>query len=138
MENRELRFGIDNLNDLKKVVECIKNSAKNIIILSGTLGSGKTTLVKEFAKSIGLNDEVTSPTFSIQNVYDGTVFHYDLYNKGVDEFLALGMLEELEKEGFHFIEWGEELENVLDSFGFDYLKINITFDGEKRIYECRF
>ncbi len=126
------------INDLNKVVECIKKSNKNIIILSGTLGSGKTTLVKEFVKNIGLKEIVTSPTFSIQNVYGDKVFHYDLYNKGIDEFLSLGMIEELEKEGFHFIEWGEELEDILKTYGFDYLKINILLDGKKRVFECQY
>ncbi len=133
-----MRINIDNIEDLGKVVECIKKSGENIIILSGTLGSGKTTLVKEFVRALGLSDEVTSPTFAIQNIYDNKVFHYDLYNKGADEFLSLGMIEELEKEGFHFIEWGDELESVLQTYGFDYLKIVITLEDNKRIFECRF
>ena len=132
-----MRIEVNNIDDLKKVVEYINNTGKKIIILSGTLGSGKTTLVKEFVKSLGLSDEVTSPTFAIQNVYDNRVYHYDLYNKGADEFLALGMLEELEKEGFHFIEWGEDLEEILKTYGFEYLKITITVDGVKRMFECQ-
>jgi tRNA threonylcarbamoyladenosine biosynthesis protein TsaE len=136
MENPELKINVNNIDELKKVVECIKEAGKNIIILNGTLGSGKTTLVKEFAKNLGLSEEVTSPTFSIQNIYGDKVFHYDLYNKGANEFLALGMLEELEKEGFHFIEWGESLEEILKTYGFEYLKIAITLQDDKRIYEC--
>ncbi|GAB6073403.1 tRNA (adenosine(37)-N6)-threonylcarbamoyltransferase complex ATPase subunit type 1 TsaE [Nautilia lithotrophica] len=132
------KFEVLSIDELKKVAECIKKSDKNIIILSGTLGSGKTTLVKEFVKSLGMSDEVTSPTFAIQNIYADKIFHYDLYNKGVDEFLALGMLEELEKDGFHFIEWGEGLEEILKTYGIEYLKINIILDGEKRIYECQY
>jgi tRNA threonylcarbamoyladenosine biosynthesis protein TsaE len=123
--------------NLQEVLECIKRSGKNIIILSGTLGSGKTFLVKEFVKSLGLDLDVTSPTFSIQNVYDEKVFHYDLYNKGVNEFLALGMLEELEKDGYHFIEWGEELEEILKSFGIDFLRVNIVLSENTRDYECQ-
>ncbi|AZV46474.1 tRNA (adenosine(37)-N6)-threonylcarbamoyltransferase complex ATPase subunit type 1 TsaE [Nautilia sp. PV-1] len=131
-----MRIEVNSLEDLNKVTECIKKSGKNIVILSGTLGSGKTTLVKEFVKNEGLNDTVTSPTFAIQNIYADTVYHYDLYNKGSGEFLALGMLEELEKDGWHFLEWGEGLEEVLKTYGLDYLKIKITIDGNKRVYEC--
>jgi tRNA threonylcarbamoyladenosine biosynthesis protein TsaE len=138
MENGELRYKINKISELNNVIECIKRTESKIIMLSGTLGSGKTTLVKEFVKSLGIKDEVTSPTFALQNVYENRVFHYDLYNKGVSEFLSLGLLEELEKEGYHFIEWGEELEDVLKSFGFKYLKINIKIDGNSRIYECRY
>jgi len=131
-----MKFYVKSVDDLKDVIECIKKSKKNIIILSGTLGSGKTTLVKEFVKSLGINENVTSPTFSIQNIYDNKVFHYDLYNKDVNQFLSLGMLEELLKDGYHFIEWGEELENILKKLDIDYLKIKIDLDNV-RIFECQ-
>jgi len=124
-----------NISDLQNVIECVKNSNKNIVILSGTLGSGKTTFVKEFVKNLEKTDEVTSPTFSIQNIY-GKIYHYDLYNKTIQDFLSLGMLEEFEKEGYHFIEWGEELENYLHQFGFEYLKIEIELVDNKRIFNC--
>ena len=130
-----MKIEVNNINELSKVVECIKKSGKNIIILSGTLGSGKTTLVKEFVRELNVN--ATSPTFSIQNIYDDKIFHYDLYNKGVDEFLSLGMLEELEKDGYHFIEWGEGLIEMLDLYGFDYLLVKIEIKNNKRLFECQ-
>lgn len=127
-----MEIEVKNIQDLQKVIKCID---KSIIILSGTLGSGKTTFVKEFVKSKNIDDFVTSPTFSIQNIY-GHIYHYDLYNKDINEFLSLGMLEELEKEGYHFIEWGEGLEKYLKQFGFEYLKIEIEIIGDKRIFKC--
>ena len=127
-----MEIEVKNIVDLEKVIKCID---KNIIILSGTLGSGKTTFVKEFVKSKNIDDVVTSPTFSIQNIY-GNIYHYDLYNKDINEFLSLGMLEELEKDGYHFIEWGEELEKYLKQFGFEYLKIKIELIENKRIFKC--
>jgi len=130
------KIEVKNIADLTKVIKCIKESNKNIVILSGTLGSGKTTLVKEFVKSMKIGENVTSPTFSIQNIYGDNVFHYDLYNKTINDFLNLGMLEEFEKEGFHFIEWGEELENYLKQFGIEYLKIEIALEDNKRIFNC--
>ena len=132
-----MKFEIKSIKDLKKVINCIKKSSKKIIILSGTLGSGKTTLVKEFVKEEIKKDEVTSPTFAIQNIYEGNIYHYDLFNKGIEDFLSLGMLEELDKEGYHFIEWGEELEDILKRYGFEYLKIIIKLEGDKRIIECQ-
>jgi len=130
------KFEISSIKDLQKIIDCIKNSGKNIVILSGTLGSGKTTLVKEFVKNLGIKEEATSPTFSIQNIYDNRVFHYDLYNKGINEFLALGLIDELEKDGYHYIEWGEELTNILEKFGIDYLIIKIKLEKNKRLFEC--
>jgi tRNA threonylcarbamoyladenosine biosynthesis protein TsaE len=129
------KIEVKNIQDLSKVINCVKDSNKSIILLSGTLGSGKTTFVKEFVKSMGIDDNVTSPTFSIQNIYKN-IHHYDLYNKDINEFLSLGMLEELEKDGYHLIEWGEELEKHLKQFGFDYLKIEITLENDKRIFNC--
>jgi len=79
-----------------------------VVILKGDLAAGKTTLVKAVVKAMGLRDEVTSPTFSLQQVYSNKIYHYDLYNHGLDHFISLGMLEELEKEGIHFVEWGDD------------------------------
>lgn len=124
------------LSQLDRVVECIKKSGKKIILLQGTLGSGKTTLVKHFAKALGAQG-VSSPTFSIQQVYTGSIYHYDLYQAGFEKFLELGLFEELEREGYHFIEWpNKELEQFLQSVGLEYLKIEIEPRGEERIYRC--
>ena len=79
--SNNFKFEIKEIADLKEVIKCVKESGKKIVILSGTLGSGKTTFVKEFVKSLGIEEEVNSPTFSIQNSYGGKVFHYDLITK---------------------------------------------------------
>lgn len=107
-----------------------------VVILKGDLASGKTTLVKEFAKFRDIKDSVTSPTFSLQQVYDNKIFHYDLYNKGLDNFISLGMLEELEKDGVHFLEWADEnLFNFLNNAGFDVFFIKINKLNNQREYE---
>ena len=131
-----MKFKVKNIKDLKSVIDCIEKAKKNIILLNGTLGSGKTTLVKEFLKYKGIKEDATSPTFSIQNQYKD-IYHYDVYQKK-EEFLSLGMLEELEKEGYHFIEWGEEIEDILKMYGFDYLKIDIKLKGDIREIECQY
>ena len=130
------KYKIKTKKELKKIINIIKKSNKKIIILNGPLGSGKTTLVKEFLKSKNIKDNATSPTFSIQNKYNN-IYHYDVYQKK-DEFLSLGMLEELEKEGYHFIEWGEEIEKYLKMYGFEYMKINITLKNNIREIECQY
>ena len=87
-----------------------------VVILKGDLAAGKTTLVKAVVKALGSSDEVTSPTFSLQQVYENNIYHYDLYNHGLEHFISLGMLEELDKEGLHFVEWGDdELLEILTS-----------------------
>lgn len=115
------------LDELNTLVDEISNTFKDgVIILQGDLASGKTTFVKQMAKKLGSDDEVTSPTFSLQHCYSGDIYHYDIYNHGLEHFLALGMLEELEKKGLHFIEWGDdELVNLLSSAGIKVLTIQI-------------
>ena len=113
----------------------IKNKKNIIVLLIGDLASGKTTFVKRYLKYKGIDEVVTSPTFSIQQIYKNNFFHYDLYNKNLDEFIALGLLEEFEKDGIHFVEWGNDrLKNILDEFGFNIVVIEIEKLGDKRKY----
>lgn len=120
------------IDELKKILE----NRDCIVILRGDLASGKTTLVKYFVESLGLKDIVNSPTFSLQVMYGEDIFHYDLYNKTLEEFVALGMLEEFEKSGLHFVEWGDaKLENILNDYGFDVIVINISKNDDKRVYK---
>jgi tRNA threonylcarbamoyladenosine biosynthesis protein TsaE len=126
-------------NELEKIALYLKNILENrdcVVILRGDLASGKTTLVKHFVKSLGLTDTVNSPTFSLQVVYGSDIYHYDLYNKSLEDFMALGMLEEFEKKGLHFVEWGsEKLENILNDYGFDVIVLNIYKKDSKRLYK---
>jgi len=115
------------LEDLSVLTKDLLDAFKSgVVILRGDLASGKTTLVKSIASELGVEDEVTSPTFSLQQCYSHNIFHYDIYNNGLEHFISLGMLEELEKEGIHFVEWGDkELENILTSVGIDVMVIEI-------------
>ena len=129
------------LDELHTLVEDILKEFKNgVVILKGELACGKTTLVKEMVKQLGVSDDVTSPTFSLQQCYSDKIFHYDIYNHGLDHFISLGMLEELDKEGLHFVEWGnEELENILNSAGIDSLIIEIEKNSDNtRKYKVRY
>ncbi len=99
------RLKEDNLHPL--VSKFGRKIANGVVILQGDLAAGKTTLVKAVVKAMGIEDTVTSPTFSLQQVYGEKIYHYDMYNHGLEHFLSLGMLEELEKSGIHFVEWGD-------------------------------
>jgi len=128
------------LDEVKKFSDEITSSFSNgVIILRGDLAAGKTTLTKNIVESLGLDDEVTSPTFSLQQCYGDKVFHYDIYNKGIEHFISLGMLEELEKDGLHIVEWGDDkLKEILSNAGFDVLEIDIKKIGaDKREYTIR-
>jgi tRNA threonylcarbamoyladenosine biosynthesis protein TsaE len=106
-----------------------------IVLLRGDLASGKTTLVQSFVRFLGLDIEATSPTFSIMNVYADRVYHYDIYNEGTAKFIESGLLENLEKAGYHFIEWADEkLESLISAYGFDTIMIEIAPQGSLREY----
>ena len=127
-----------NIDEISSVVDALKKiiDLKNcVVILRGDLASGKTTFVKSFVKDLGVNELVTSPTFSIQSIYSDNIFHYDVYNKSLDEFISLGLLEEFDKDGLHFVEWGDEkLEKLLKSYGFNVYVLEIEKIENRRLY----
>ncbi len=121
---KKYRLKLDELDSL--VDDVISEFTNGVVILKGDLASGKTTLVKAITKKMKIDDEVTSPTFSLQQCYGENIFHYDIYNHGLEHFISLGMLEELDKDGLHFVEWGDdELINILSSAGIDVMSIEI-------------
>ncbi len=95
----------------------------DIIILSGELGSGKTKFTQGVLKYFGLENEISSPTFTIVNEYNTkntNIYHFDLYRlSDIDEFYAIGG-EEYLSNGICIFEWGEMLEDVLKN---NYTKI---------------
>ena len=133
---KEFELELTNLDVLVKELKDIIKNEDTIIILRGDLASGKTTLVKSYVKSLGLSDLVTSPTFSLQAIYSNNIFHYDVYNKTLQEFISLGMLEEFEKEGIHFVEWGDEkLETILKDYGYRVILVEIEKKDNKMLYK---
>ena len=131
-----MTIGLEDINKVIKKLDSLISNKNIVVLLRGDLASGKTTLVKEYLKYLNLNDEVTSPTFCLQNEYSSNIFHYDMYNKTLEEFISLGLLEEFEKEGIHFVEWGEDnLKSILDEYGFDFISIDIVKHNDKREYK---
>ncbi len=129
------------LSELNKVVTYLNDTlpANTIVFLRGDLAAGKTTLTQAIAKAKGIEGEVTSPTFSLQQCYgaeDGTyLYHYDLYRLDHEEFMQLGLFEEFEKEGWHMVEWGSDtLKAFLEGVGYNVVTIDIEPKENSRIY----
>lgn len=82
-------------------------SAGDVVCLVGELGAGKTTLVRGIARGLGYPGRVTSPTFTLMNVYEGDVplYHFDFFRLQGRDIADLGMEEYLEQDGVCFIEW---------------------------------
>ena len=124
------------LNQLKKTsLELKKNINHNVVLICGEMGVGKTTLIKEFLSLLDVVDNVSSPTFSIINEYstnkDETIYHIDLYRiEDVSELDNIGFFEYLESGKTCLIEWGEIIEELIDS---EYDKFTITKEDNLRI-----
>ena len=129
------------LSELDKVVTYLNEMLPPhaIVFLRGDLAAGKTTLTQAIAKAKGIEGEVTSPTFSLQQCYgaeDGSsLYHYDLYRLDHEEFMQLGLFEEFEKEGWHMVEWGSDtLKAFLEGVGYNVVTIDIEPKENSRIY----
>ena len=134
----ELHCALEQLEGVCKTITDLLPEG-GVVILQGNLAAGKTTLTQAFAKHLGLHDAVTSPTFSLQQCYGERLFHYDIYNQGLDHFLSLGMLEELEREGYHLIEWGDDsLAELLKTAQIATVIVEISkADENRRIYRIK-
>ena len=86
--------------------------AGDVLVLTGDLGAGKTQFTKGIAAGMGVTDDVTSPTFTIEMVYEGTLmplYHFDLYRlNDPDQLEDTGLYDALESDGPTIIEWGEQ------------------------------
>lgn len=112
-------YVVKNKEDWEMLIDRIMReyAGKNIFLLKGNLGAGKTTFVQEFGKILHITEHITSPTFSIMHEYHfdrGTIYHFDLYRiKNDRELKELGFEYFLEKGKYCFIEWPEMVENTL-------------------------
>lgn len=108
------------LSNLSPVVSSLieQLSDSKFVCFYGEMGSGKTTLIKELCKCIGVNDEVKSPTFSLVNEYysssHGKVYHFDFYRiKDISEVYDIGFEEYFYSNNIVLVEWPELVEEVL-------------------------
>lgn len=110
-----------------------------VVSLVGDLGAGKTTFAKGFAKGLEINENITSPTYTLMNEYKGktNLYHFDLYRlESLEDAYSLGFEEyfDLTKlKGISLVEWASNCEGILPMSHFE---INITKSGEnERIIE---
>ena len=113
------RIEIDSLSELTRVAESIieELGERRVVLLRGSMGAGKTTLVSRIAKCLGAEDTVTSPTFALVNQYEGTqmrIYHFDFYRiDRIEEVFDLGYEEYFYSGDLCLIEWPELIEDLL-------------------------
>jgi tRNA threonylcarbamoyladenosine biosynthesis protein TsaE len=107
-----------------------------VIALRGGLGAGKTTFAKGFAKGLGVEDEVTSPTYTIVSEYEGRLrlHHIDAYRlSGAEDFASVGGEELLtDGGGVCLIEWSERIAEALPSDSVS-AEFEVLGDGSRRL-----
>ena len=90
----------------------------DLLSLTGDLGAGKTTLTKSIGIGLGVEDYITSPTFTLINEYEGRVkvYHFDVYRlEDEEDLLDLGYEDYFYSNGVTIVEWGDKVENILPS-----------------------
>ncbi len=86
----------------------------DVVILDGDMGAGKTVFSKGVAKGLGIQEEVTSPTYAYMNDYDGRLFHYDCYRiESVEQAENLGLADYFEMGGICLVEWAQNIAPLL-------------------------
>ncbi len=124
------------LNDLPDVAQqVISNVHSKVLLFDAPMGVGKTTLIKEICKQLGVKDVISSPTYSLVNEYEsdqGVVYHFDFYRiKDEEEAYQIGFEEYLDSGARVFIEWPEKVSNLLPESA-ALLKIDLS-NSQKRV-----
>ena len=86
----------------------------DVVLLDGEMGAGKTVFSKGVAKGLGIEEEVTSPTYAYMNDYDGRLFHYDCYRiESIEQAENLGLADYFDMGGICLIEWAQNIAPLL-------------------------
>lgn len=122
---------VKNLSGLPHAAEQLLKEAENhqIFLFYAEMGAGKTTLIKELCRQLGVKENVSSPTFSIVNEYEspnGPIYHFDFYRlRSEQEAYDLGYEEYFYSGHYCFVEWPERIESLLPEDA-----ISISMDGD--------
>jgi tRNA threonylcarbamoyladenosine biosynthesis protein TsaE len=112
----KIEFSLAEINQVAHKI--LAQNLEKVILFEAEMGTGKTTLIKELCKALQVEDNISSPTFSLVNEYhtkDGqTVYHFDFYRlKTEEEALDFGVEDYLYSGNFCFLEWSEKIPNLI-------------------------
>jgi tRNA threonylcarbamoyladenosine biosynthesis protein TsaE len=135
----ELVLSSPTAGDTRAIGEAIGGllAGGDVVSLTGDLGAGKTTFVQGAARSLGIEQPVLSPTFTLVREYRGRVpvYHLDVYRlERIQDVVELGFDELVDAGGVVFVEWGDGIDRLLPP---DHLRIELTLAGEGEVRELR-
>lgn len=126
-----LRYTLQELNQAVSIIQDLMKHY-SIITFTGSIGAGKTTLIKKVLLSEGITEPITSPTYSYVSIYQTSqgkkIFHFDLYRiVNLEQFMQFGFDEYLTEPGsWSFIEWPEVVQPLLSS---NACRVTIDYEG---------
>lgn len=126
------------LHQLEEVAQKILDEKPNkVILFHGEMGVGKTTLIKQLCRNLGVTDATSSPTFSLVNEYETTanqlVYHFDFYRLNKEtEALDMGIDDYLYSGNWCFIEWAEKIPNLIPD-SHSVITISLLEDGNRSL-----
>ncbi|WP_426063681.1 tRNA (adenosine(37)-N6)-threonylcarbamoyltransferase complex ATPase subunit type 1 TsaE [Flavobacterium sp. DSP2-3-1] len=126
-------FSLDQLEEVAQKI--IANNPKKVILFHGEMGVGKTTLIKQLCKTLGVTGATSSPTFSLVNEYEANdnqlVYHFDFYRLNDEvEALDMGIDDYLYSGNWCFIEWAEKIPNLIPKTH-SVISISLLADGKR-------
>ena len=114
----------------------IEDLSTKVVRIDGPMGAGKTTLITSICKSLGVEEPISSPTFSLVNTYksrDGIIYHFDFYRiQNAHEALDIGLEEYLESGNLCFMEWAEKITPHLP-LNYDHYKLEVIDKEHRKI-----
>lgn len=126
-------ISIHSEEELSQVADALLDAlnGRTVVALRGEMGAGKTTLIRAVAEALGVEDQVTSPTFALVNQYEGAngerLFHFDFYRiDDVREAFDLGYEEYFYSGDLCFVEWPEKIEALLPE---EVVEVRIRVDS---------
>ena len=114
----------------------IEDLSTKVVRIDGPMGAGKTTLISSICKSLGVEESISSPTFSLVNTYksrNGIIYHFDFYRiQNAHEALDIGLEEYLESGNLCFMEWAEKIIPHLP-LNYDHYKLEVIDKEHRKI-----
>lgn len=131
---RKIKYKLENIELAVNFI--LSNINTRFLLFNGTMGSGKTTLIKAIVSKLGSTDSVSSPTFSLVNEYkinNSIAYHFDFYRiENETEVLDIGIEDYFLKDSWCFMEWSEKIPNLVPD-NVNYINFKVLDDDNRTI-----